>query len=176
MGADQGIPEGVGAADRARLTDEYRESISTVIYPALTRMRDFLQNDYLGHAREGVGLLYMKGGDALYRYDVEATTTTAMTPEQIHQLGLSEVARITKEFEKVRQEMGFKGDLHAFFDYMRTSPKFAPKSREQIRPGLSRSRPRSKPRCRIFFARAQDTARDPAISAVPREVRGGRLV
>jgi uncharacterized protein (DUF885 family) len=132
------FPKGVGPADRARLTDEYRQSISTVIYPALTRMRDFLQNDYLGHAREGVGLLYMKGGDALYRYDVEATTTTEMTPEQIHQLGLSEVARITKEFEKVRQQMGFKGDLHAFFDYMRTSPKFAPKSREQIESDYAR--------------------------------------
>ena len=46
--------------------------------------------------------MYMKGGDALYRYDVQSTTTLPMTPEQIHQLGLSEVARITKEFEKVR--------------------------------------------------------------------------
>jgi uncharacterized protein (DUF885 family) len=55
-----------------------------------------------------------------------------MTPDQIHELGLSEVARITKEFEKVRAEVGFKGDLHAFFDFMRTSPKFQPKSREQV--------------------------------------------
>jgi uncharacterized protein (DUF885 family) len=68
----------------------------------------------------------------LYRQQVQSTTTLPMTPEQIHQLGLNEVARITKEFEKVRQEVGFKGDLHAFFDYMRTSPKFAPKSREQL--------------------------------------------
>jgi uncharacterized protein (DUF885 family) len=101
-------------------------------------MRDFLQNDYLGHAREGVGLMYMKGGDKLYRYEVQSTTTTEMTPEQIHQLGLSEVARITNEFEKVRQEVGFKGDLHQFFDYMRTSPKFAPKSREQIEQDYAR--------------------------------------
>ena len=55
-----------------------------------------------------------------------------MTPDQIHALGLKEVARITAEFDKVRQEIGFKGDLHAFFDYMRTSPRFAPKSREQL--------------------------------------------
>jgi uncharacterized protein (DUF885 family) len=76
--------------------------------------------------------MYMKGGDALYRYDVQSTTTTTKTPEEIHQLGLSEVARITDGFEKVRQEVGFKGDLHAFFDYMRTSPKFQPKSREAL--------------------------------------------
>jgi uncharacterized protein (DUF885 family) len=137
-GPIKNFPASIGAADRARLTNEYRQSISGVIYPALTRMRDFLQNEYLGHARDGVGLMYMKGGDALYRYEVQSTTTTDMTPEQIHALGLSEVARITKDFEKVRQEVGFKGDLHAFFDYMRTSPKFAPKSREQIEQDYAR--------------------------------------
>ncbi len=126
------FPDSIGAADRARLTTEYRDSIAGVIYPALTRMHDFLKGEYLGHAREGVGLSYMKGGDALYRYDVQSTTTLPMTPDEIHNLGLSEVARITNEFEKVRQEVGFKGDLHAFFDYMRTSPKFQPKSREQL--------------------------------------------
>ena len=137
-GPIKSFPASIGAADRARLTAEYRQSISGVIYPALTRMRDFLQNEYLAHAREGVGEMYMKGGDALYRYQVQSTTTTSMTPEQIHALGLSEVARITKDFEKVRAEVGFKGDLHAFFDYMRTSPKFAPKSREQIEQDYAR--------------------------------------
>jgi uncharacterized protein (DUF885 family) len=126
------FPASVGPADRERLTQAFRSSITTVIYPALTRMRDFLQNDYLARAREGVGLMYMKGGDALYRFEVQSTTTLPMTPDQIHELGLSEVVRITKDFEKVRQEVGFKGDLHAFFDYMRTSPKFAPKSRDQL--------------------------------------------
>ena len=131
-GPIKAFPPSIGAADRARITADYRRSLSGVVYPALTRMRDFLQNDYLGHAREGVGLMNMKGGDALYRYDVQSTTTLPMTPDQIHALGLREVARITTEFDKVRQEIGFTGDLHAFFDYMRTSPKFAPKSREQL--------------------------------------------
>jgi uncharacterized protein (DUF885 family) len=131
-GPIKSMPASISAADKARITQEYRASLTGVVYPALTRMRDFLQNEYLAHARDGVGLMYMKGGPALYAEEVQSTTTLPMTPEQIHQLGLSEVARITKEFEKVRQEVGFKGDLHAFFDYMRTSPKFAPKSREQL--------------------------------------------
>jgi uncharacterized protein (DUF885 family) len=131
-GPIKAFPEAIGAADRARITQDYRASLTGVVYPALTRMRDFLQNDYLAHAREGVGLMSMKGGPALYRQEVQSTTTLPMTPEQIHQLGLKEVARITAEFEKVRQQVGFKGDLHAFFDFMRTSPKFAPKSREQL--------------------------------------------
>ena len=137
-GPIKSFPAVIGPADRTRLTREYRDSITTVIYPALTRLRAFLQNEYLGHARDGVGLMYMKGGDALYRYQVQSTTTTDMTPEQIHQLGLSEVGRITGEFEKVRQEIGFKGNLHQFFDFMRTSPKFAPKSREQLQQDFER--------------------------------------
>ena len=126
------FPAAIGAADRTRLTQEYRSAITDELYPTITRLRDFLQNEYLGHARDGAGLMYMKGGDKLYRYLVQSTTTTDMTPEQIHELGLSEVARITKEFEKVQHEVGFKGTLAQFFDYMRTSPKFQPKSREQL--------------------------------------------
>jgi uncharacterized protein (DUF885 family) len=131
-GPIKALPASMSAADKARITQEYHASLTGVVFPALTRMREFLQNDYLARAREGVGLMYMKGGDVLYRHEVQSTTTLPMTPEQIHQLGLSEVTRITKDFEKVRQQVGFKGDLHAFFDYMRTSPRFAPKSREQL--------------------------------------------
>jgi uncharacterized protein (DUF885 family) len=131
-GPIKNFPAAIGASDRARLTREYRASIAGVIYPALTRMREFLGHEYLAHARDGVGLMYMKGGDRLYRYEVASTTTTDLSPDDIHKLGLSEVARITGEFEKVRQEIGFTGDLHAFFDHMRTDPQFQPKSREQL--------------------------------------------
>jgi uncharacterized protein (DUF885 family) len=126
------FPTGISDADKARLTQQYRAAITGEIYPALTCLRDFFQTEYLAHAREGVGLKYMPGGDKLYAYLVQSTTTTDMTPEQIHHLGLSEVARITREFDKVRREVAFKGTLPQFFDYMRTSPKFQPKSRDQL--------------------------------------------
>jgi len=126
------FPAGVSAAARARLTRQYRTAITTQIYPALTRVRDFLKNEYLPAAREEVGLSSMKGGDQLYRQLVKSTTTLDMTPEEIHQLGLSEVARITGGFEKVRQEVGFKGSLPQFFDYMRTARRFQPKSRASL--------------------------------------------
>ena len=116
------FPASIGASDRARLTKDYRAAITDEIYPALTRLRDFLKNEYLGQARAGAGLMYMKGGDQLYRYLVQSTTTLPMTPDEIHQLGLSEVARITGEFEKVRQEVGFKGALPQFFDYCEAAP------------------------------------------------------
>ena len=130
------FPDGISEENRERLTKEYRTAITDQLYPALTRLRDFFQNEYLANAREGVGLKYMKGGDKLYAYLLESTTTLPLTAEQIHQTGLSEVARITKEMDKVRQEVGFNGDLHAFFDYLRTSPKFQPKSREALTKGF----------------------------------------
>ena len=130
------FPASVSPADRARLTTEYHDSLANVVYPALQRMRDFLANDYLAHAREGAGLMYMKGGDEYYRYLIESTTTEPLDPAAVHQLGLSEVARITKEFEAVQRQVGFKGTLHQFFDYMRTSPKFQPKSKEQLEQGF----------------------------------------
>jgi len=146
------FPAAIGAADRARLTKEYRAAITDEIYPALTRLRDFLKNDYLGHARDGVGLMYMKGGDRLYRYLVKSTTTLPMTPDEIHQLGLSEVARITGEFEKVRQEVGFKGKLPEFFDYVRTSPKFQPKSRAGLTQGYYELQKKVEPKLPALFS------------------------
>ena len=134
------FPGGISTAEQARLTDEYRRSITTVVYPALQRMRDFLKTEYLGHARDGVGLLTMKGGDRLYAYQVQSSTTLPMTPEQIHQLGLSEVSRITKGFEAVQAEVGFKGTLQQFFDHMRTDKKFQPTTRAQLQNDFYRIR------------------------------------
>jgi uncharacterized protein (DUF885 family) len=151
-GPVKSFPASIGAADRARLTAEYRDSLSTVVYPALQRMRDFLANDYLAHARDGFGLMYMKGGDKYYRYLIEATTTEPLDPTQVHQLGLSEVARITKEFEDVQRQVGFKGTLHQFFDYMRTSPKFQPKSKEQLEQGFATVKRKVEAKVPQFFS------------------------
>jgi uncharacterized protein (DUF885 family) len=129
------FPAEIAAADRTRLTAEHRQSITQEIYPALRRVRDFLRTEYLPAAREGVGLMYMKGGPELYRYMVKSTTTLDLTPEEIHQTGLNEVARITAEMEKVRQEVGFTGSLQQFFDHLRTDPKFKAKSREALTQG-----------------------------------------
>jgi uncharacterized protein (DUF885 family) len=130
------FPAALGEVQRARITAAYRHSLSGVVYPALQRMRDFLAHEYLAKARDGVGLLYMKGGDAYYRSLIASTTTEPLDPEQVHQLGLAEVARITNGFDKIRREVGFKGTLHQFFDYMRTSPRFQPKSRKQLEQGF----------------------------------------
>ena len=129
------FPDSISAADRARLTTQYRAAVTGELYPALTRLRDFLRDEYLPKARDGAGLMYMKGGDKLYRYMVQSTTTLPLTPAEIHQTGLSEVARITGEMEKVRKEVGFKGTLAQFFEYLRTDPKFKEPTREALTQG-----------------------------------------
>ncbi len=126
------FPDAVPAADRERLTKAYRAAVTQELYPALTRLRDYFKNDYLASARDGAGLMYMKGGDKLYRYQIQSTTTLPLTPEEIHEIGLKEVARITAGMEQVRQEVGFKGSLQQFFEYLRTNPKFKMKSREAL--------------------------------------------
>jgi uncharacterized protein (DUF885 family) len=126
------FPDTVPAADRERLTAAYRAAITDELYPALTRLRDYLKNDYLASARDGAGIMYMKGGDKLYRYQIQSTTTLPLTPEEIHETGLKEVARITAEMEKVKAEVGFKGTLQQFFENLRTDPKLKEKSRESL--------------------------------------------
>ncbi|MDB5702095.1 MAG: hypothetical protein JWL66_2294 [Sphingomonadales bacterium] len=127
------FPATVSAADQARLKTAYAAFIRTQLIPAHTRLRDFIKTDYLPKARTTVGLGQMPGGAAYYRYLVEQTTTTNVTPEAIHTLGLSEVARIHSEMEKVKTQVGFKGTLPQFFEYMRTDPKFAPKTAAAMR-------------------------------------------
>ena len=126
------FPADISPADRARLTSAYRAAIADQLYPSLTRLRDYLKGDYLARARDGAGIMYMTGGEKLYGYLVGSTTTLPITPEEIHTIGLSEVARITGEMRKVQDEVGFKGTLAQFFDRLRTDPKLKEKSRESL--------------------------------------------
>jgi uncharacterized protein (DUF885 family) len=129
------FPADFSAADKARLEAAYRATIANDIYPAMKRVRDYLATSYLPKARDKHGLMYMKGGDDLYGYMVESTTTLPLTPAEIHETGLREVARITGEMEKVKQEVGFTGTLQQFFDYLRTDPKFKKPTREALTQG-----------------------------------------
>lgn len=131
MGPLNDFPEEISQDDRARLSAAY-EAKTREIYAAHTRLRDFLRDEYLGVARDSVGLSQMKGGAALYAQLIEDTTTLPLDAETIHQLGLGEVARIKSELEKIRQEVGFTGSLNEFFDYVRTDPQFQPESREAL--------------------------------------------
>ena len=129
------FPADIPAAEQARLKAAYTQSVSTKIRPALTRLRNFIAAEYLPRSRDSVGLSGMPGGDRLYAYLVESRTTTALTPDQIHRIGLAEVTRLQGEMEAVKAQVGFKGTLKDFFEHIRTDPKFKPVSREALQQG-----------------------------------------
>ncbi len=132
------FPDSFSAADKARLTTETTAAVRDGIFPAYTRLRDFLRDEYLPVSREGVGLVHMKGGLALYRYLIESNTTLPMTAEQIHNLGLSEVARILKGMETIKTRVGFTGTLPQFFEKLRADPAFKFKTKEAMREEFER--------------------------------------
>ncbi len=129
----ENFPAAVPAGDRERLRQAHLAAIRDDIYPAYRRLRTFLQEEYLLRARDQVGLMYMQGGDRLYRRLIEENTTLPLEAQAVHELGLSEVARIRSEMESVKQRVGFDGTLAQFFEHLRTDPRFTPPSREWLR-------------------------------------------
>ncbi|MBU3078134.1 DUF885 domain-containing protein [Sphingomonas quercus] len=152
------FPDGIAPGVQARLRADYAAMIRDRIIPAETRMRDFLRNDYLPAARDSIGLSGMPGGARLYAYLIEQNTTLPLTADAVHKLGLSEVARIRTAMEVQRQAVGFKGSLADFFTFLRTDPRFQPKSKEQLRDGYFAIGKRVDARVREQFSLIPKTA------------------
>ncbi|MFV8441109.1 DUF885 domain-containing protein [Flavobacterium sp. LB2P44] len=109
------FPEGV----KEDLTAQYTLTINTKLIPQYKKMAEFLTTEYLPASRTTSGIGSLPFGKELYATYVKQWTTTEMTPEEIHQLGLKEVARLNAEMEKVKTQVGFKGTLLAFFEEVR---------------------------------------------------------
>jgi uncharacterized protein (DUF885 family) len=126
------MPQSIGEAERTRLAAGYRTALKDKLIPAYERLRAFIKAEYRPAARAGVGLVAMRGGPKLYAFLVEQQTTTKLTADEIHAIGLKEVARIKSEMDAVRRAVGFKGSLPAFFAHLRTAKQFEPKSAEDL--------------------------------------------
>ncbi len=118
------FPESFSQQDRERLTAAFAKAIDAQIVPAYRRLHAFIRDEYLPRTRATVGLAGLPQGPQWYAYLVRLQTTTTMTPEQIHELGLKEVARIRGEMEQVIGQVGFKGGLAEFFAQLRSDPRF----------------------------------------------------
>ncbi len=125
------FPDSFSDEEKARLTEEYLAA-TKAIYASTERMRDFLRDEYLPVARDSIGLSQMKGGDKLYSYLIESTTTLPLTADYLHDLGMQEVERIKAGMLEIMEEVEFEGSLNEFFDYVRTDPQFKPESREAL--------------------------------------------
>lgn len=120
------MPDDFSASDKERLTTAYTSMVKDKIIPTYAKMATFFQEEYLPAGRETSGIGAYDKGAELYQKRIKKYTTTDMTAEEVHQLGLQEVARLRSEMEKVKQEIGFEGDLKAFFDYVRSKKELMP--------------------------------------------------
>jgi len=125
------FPAAIPAADQKRLHDAIVTAIDTKVRPAYVKLGDYIAKDYAPYGRTEPGIWSLPNGDALYRYDVEQQTTTAMDPEAIHQLGLKEVARIHDAMLVIAKQQGYP-DRKSYQAFLKTDPKLIPTSREDI--------------------------------------------
>lgn len=126
------MPDDFSDEDRLRLTAAYEDKILNTIIPAYRRISNFLSDEYVDAARETVGLYAQPNGEDWYAYMVRVRTTTDMTADEIHQIGLDEVARIQEQMRGVMAEVGFEGDLKEFFEFVNTDDQFFYDEAEQL--------------------------------------------
>ena len=120
------MPEDFTVEEKKEFKSAYSNMIENRIVPAYQRLYDFMATTYLEAGRESSGFIAFPDGEAYYEYAIRVYTTTNLDADSIHQLGLSEVARIRNEMEKIKNKVGFKGDLNAFFEHVRSSPELMP--------------------------------------------------
>ena len=118
------MPKEISGADRKRISAEYAAALANEVLPAYTRLADFIERDYLPAARTTVAWTDLPDGQAWYAWYVESSATMKVSPADVHELGLREVARIRGEMLAVKEQVGFKGDLDAFFKFLEEDSQF----------------------------------------------------
>ena len=126
------MPASIPAAEQAQLRREAREAIGGQLVPAYGRLLAFFRDEYVPGARDTLAAEAMPDGEAWYRQQIREYTTLDMAPEEIHQVGLREVARIQAEMDAIIREVGFEGDFAAFLQFLRTDPRFYAKTPEEL--------------------------------------------
>jgi uncharacterized protein (DUF885 family) len=128
----QEMPKEIPAAEQQRLQQAAQQAIREQIVPAYQKFKKFFVEEYLPASYPQVGAWQYPRGQELYAFRARMFTTTDMTPDQIHEIGLKEVARIRAEMEKIRAQVGFQGTLKEFFDHLRTDPKYFYKTGDEL--------------------------------------------
>ena len=126
------MPKNIKATDQARLSVKGKALIEATVIPEYQSLLQFFQKEYLSNCRKEVGITKLKNGEEYYQYLIEYYTTTDYTADQIHQLGVSEVARIKSEMQALIKQIGFKGSFKEFLAYLREEPSFYAKSPREL--------------------------------------------
>lgn len=129
--AIKNMPADFSSADKQRLTNAYKKTIEKRLIPSSTKLYEFLANEYLPKTRTTAGISALPNGKDWYNYEVKFHTTTNMTSDEIHTLGLQEVARIRTEMTKIQAYYKFTGSLTDFLKWQNNDPQFRPFKTEQ---------------------------------------------
>jgi len=126
------LPESFAAADRERLRAEATSVIEDTVIPAYRELNKYFNDKYMPAATESIGLSKLPNGSAWYEHQVRSYTTTRLTPDQIHRIGLDEVKRIRDEMQGIIAEVGFEGSFQDFLEHLRTDPQFYFETPEEL--------------------------------------------
>ncbi len=125
------MPATFTVEEKDKITQAYAEMVNNKIIPAYAKLHQFVSTDYLAAGRETSGISAIPNGEAFYAHRIRYNTATDMTADEVYQLGLDEVARIRKEMEIIKSEVGYSGDLVSFFEYLRSKKELMPFSEPQ---------------------------------------------
>ncbi len=152
------FPTDFSDSDKLRLTKVYTEVITNKIIPAYKELHDFMATEYLNAGRASSGIQDIPDGDAYYAHQIKLYTTTNMTAAEIHEIGLKEVARISAEMEAVKKQVGFKGDLKAFFTEVRNKKELMPfKDPQEVIDNFNAIHKRMMPKVNALFSKQPKT-------------------
>lgn len=165
------LPASIPAADRAALWARAITLVSTVLRPGQKRYETFMETEYVPASRKTLGAASMPGGRDYYAWLARRYTTTSLTPDEIHEIGLKEVARIRAEMDTVRVEAGFTGTHEEFLHFLRTDPRFYVTSREALLEKASEIAKRIDDQLPRFFATLPRLTY--GVREVPREIEVG---
>ena len=120
------FPKEFSEKDKSILIEKYTEMVLNKIIPAYKKLSDFMSDQYLDAGRSSSGISAFEDGLDYYNYSIKLYTTTELTADEIHNIGLNEVAKISSEMEKIKTKVGFNGDLKSFFNHVRELDELIP--------------------------------------------------
>ena len=158
LGAIQKFPENFTSKEKEELTKAYTTILSDELIPSFKELALFLKSDYLNAGRTSSGFSDLPNGNEYYKHAIKFYTTTNMTADEIHQLGLKEVARILSEMEKVKKQVGFNGSLKEFFNHVRTNKELMPyKTAKEVLDNFNAIHIKMKPQLEKLFNKKPKT-------------------
>jgi uncharacterized protein (DUF885 family) len=126
------MPDSINPQARGELLKQAREVIGDTVIPAYRRLLDFFHEEYVPGARTTTGATQLPGGERFYQEQIRQYATVEMTPDEIHKIGLQQVARIRSEMDAIIEEVGFEGSFADFLEFLRTDPQFYAKTPREL--------------------------------------------